>query len=344
MAYTLPAEWAKQSAIMLTWPHQETDWSPFLSDIESVYMQLAKHITEQQLLVLACHNESIKLHVNELLKNADINLEKVRWFIAPCNDTWARDHGPLTLTDEDGNTQLLDFTFNAWGAKYESNFDNDITSHLVQQDFCRPTLSSKHSLILEGGSIESDGNGTLLTTTKCLLNPNRNAHLSQHQIEQELKTALGMDKVIWLEHGHLAGDDTDAHVDTLARFAPEGIVYVQCTDKNDPHYIALNKMEQQLVKATDKDNTPYTLFPLPMPNAKVDDNGELLPATYANYLIINNAVLVPTYNDENDETALRIIGLAHPKRIIIGVDCSTVIKQFGSLHCLTMQIPADVIH
>ena len=345
MTFTLPAEWSRQSAVLLTWPHVHTDWRPILNDIEYVYLELAKSITQYQKLVIACHDERIKLRVTELLCDEDVDMHNVRLFIAPCNDTWARDHGPITLVNRQNDRQLkvLDFTFNAWGDKYSGELDNEITGHLMSQPFAHSDVIESSDFILEGGSIESDGNGVLMTTTRCLLNPNRNLHLSKEQIEQTLVQNLGVNKVLWLEYGYLSGDDTDAHIDTLARFAPEGIVYVSCRDENDPHFQELNKMEDELKGFTDVEGTPYQLFALPMPKPIFDDDGEPLPATYANYLIINGAVLVPTYNDVADKQALAIIGAAHPGRKIIGIDCRAVIKQFGSLHCLTMQLPAGLI-
>lgn len=342
MKFTLPPEWAEQSAVLLTWPHNNTDWQPILAEIESVYVELAKNITRFQILVIACHDEQIKNRVTQLLTAQNVNIENVRLFNAPCNDTWARDHGPITLKHDNTN-KVLDFTFNAWGDKYAGSLDNEITGHLLQQPFVNPVSCESSSFILEGGSIESDGNGTLLTTSRCLLNPNRNAHLSKQEIESTLLTDLGMEKVIWLESGYLAGDDTDAHIDTLARFAPNGIVYVSCDDENDPHFAELKKMQTELGSCTNCDGKPYQLFALPMPATVLNEDNEPLPATYANYLIINGAVLVPTYNDVADQKALDIIAAAHPEREIIGIDCQAVIKQFGSLHCLTMQLPAGLI-
>ncbi|MDA8621705.1 agmatine deiminase family protein [Psychrosphaera sp.] len=343
MPYTLPPEWATQSAVLLTWPHSNTDWAPILQDIEAVYLKLAQHISARQLLVVACHSIDLKEHIADLFNHNDVKLSNVRFFIAPCNDTWARDHGPISLLSDSGNPKVLDFTFNAWGAKYSANLDNEINGHLFQQPFFKAKQTQQSDLILEGGSIESDGLGTLMTTSICLLNENRNANLSKQEIEHQLLTTLGMNNVLWIDHGHLAGDDTDAHVDTLARFAPEGIVYVQCKDKSESHYAELHEMEKQLKHFVNMNGDKYPLFPLPMPSPISNEDGELLPATYANYLIINGAVLVPTYNDNNDQAALNVIQKAHPNHDIIGVDCNAVIQQFGSLHCLTMQMPAGVI-
>ena len=343
MQYSLPAEWYPQSAVQLTWPHKKSDWQPWLKSIQAVYVQLAKAITRYQRLVIACHDQKLKSTVSQLLENEGIDMAQVRVFVAPCNDTWARDHGPITLVDAEGQTKILDFTFNAWGDKYAAMLDDKITQTLIQQPFCQLENYQSLTLVLEGGSIESDGRGTLLTTETCLLNPNRNADLSKDELEASLKAHLGMKQIIWLKHGALAGDDTDAHIDTLARFAPKGIVYVQCQDETDPHFTELNKMAAELKAARDIEGKAYNLFPLPWPSPIFNDEGEQLPATYANYLVINGAVLVPVYNDDKDALALAQIGEAHPGLDIIGIDCRTVIQQFGSLHCLTMQIPKPLI-
>ncbi len=344
MSFYLPAEWHPQSAVQLTWPHQTTDWAPILADILQVYLHLSKHITERQLLLVSFHNDEVKQDAEQRLSDFGVDLTRVRSFVAPSNDTWARDHGPITLIDNNGDAKVLDFNFNAWGSKYESNFDDQITMQLIQQPFVEFSGYQNIDMVLEGGSIESDGHGTLLTTEKCLLNENRNPDMSKGEIEAALKQVFDAKRVLWLQHGFLAGDDTDAHIDTLARLAPQGIVYVSCTDPSDPHYDELKAMEAELERFTDNNGQAYTLFPLPWPKPIFGDDGSPLPATYANYLIINDAVLVPTYNDENDATALEIIGRAHPNRDIIGVDCTAVIKQFGSLHCLTMQLPKGLIN
>jgi agmatine/peptidylarginine deiminase len=362
-AFRLPAEWEPQSAVQLTWPHYNTDWKDNLDAITDVYIKLVKEITDVQLVVIACHDTSVMENVKRLLVKNNIDLNKVRCFIAPCNDTWARDHGPITLVNSVASaisakpeqkiqpvheTKLIDFQFNAWGAKYDSNLDNEITRHLYNSDFANFTTTNTSSLILEGGSIESDGDGVILTTTRCLLNKNRNSSLSQDQIEASLKEQLNASKVLWLEYGYLAGDDTDAHIDTLARFSPDGIVYVECSNKHDPHYDELAKMASQLKSFSNNHGQAYNLYPLPMANPITNDDGELLPATYANFLVINQKVLVPTYNIdgenlENDQQALNIIKKAYPNREVVGINCCEVIKQFGSLHCLTMQLPFNSI-
>ena len=343
MSLTLPAEWHPQSAVLLTWPHADTDWLPWLTEIQTTYIELVTAISRFQLVVIACHDSQIETQVLSQLSDAELDLTKIRTFIAPCNDTWARDHGPITLMDKDGSSCICDFTFNAWGDKYQASLDDMINTHLIQQEFCQLQQYQNIDLILEGGSIESDGRGSLLTTETCLLNPNRNNELSKADLEAALKEVLGVEQVLWLSHGHLSGDDTDAHIDTLARFSPDGIVYVTANSEADAHYHELSKMEQEIRQLTDVQGQHYQLYPLPMPAPIFNKEDEPLPATYANYLIINDAVLVPTYRDDNDQKALDMIAKAYPNREIIGIDCRTVIEQFGSLHCLTMQLPKALI-
>lgn len=343
MTYKLPAEWHEQSAIQLTWPHSNTDWQPWLADIESTYVDIVNAITQFQPVVIACHDSSLEQAINKRFSTLN-HPHRIKTFIAPCNDTWARDHGPITLVNDEGETKVLDFTFNAWGAKYDANLDDQINLHLIQQPFVNLQQYQNVDFVLEGGSIESDGRGTLLTTEICLLNKNRNHQLSKQQIEDALKEVFHLDNVIWLSQGHLPGDDTDAHIDTLARFTPLGIAYVTCDDTSADAYTALETMEQELKVATDAEGKSYTLFPLPSPKPIYNDDGEPLPATYANFLVINGAVLVPTYGDEQDQVAINTMQSAFPEHKIIAINCRTVIEQYGSLHCLTMQLPKGLIH
>lgn len=330
---------------MLTWPHADTDWAPYLSEVEPVYVEIAHQVLKRQSVVVICHNEAVQCHVKALLNTSvfntnEIDTRRLYTIVIPCNDTWARDHGPITLVNEQKKTQSLDFVFNGWGNKYESSLDNAINKSLLKQ----PTIQAEYKavdLVLEGGGIEVDDQGHLLTTEQCLLNPNRNSELSRNKIELELKQRLGSKKVLWLKHGYLAGDDTDSHIDTLARFAPNNtITYVQCSDKSDDHFYELNKMEQELQALRTCDGQTFTLIPLPMPAACFDQEGERLPATYANFLIINGAILFPTYRqEETDKFALAQIQKAFPQYDIIDVDCLPLIQQLGSLHCISMQLP-----
>jgi agmatine/peptidylarginine deiminase len=342
MNFRLLPEWADQDAVMLTWPHKGTDWADNLARVEPVYAELAKHITAQQQLVIVAHNEPLKTHIITLLNTANINLNRVHFVVSPTNDTWARDHGPLTCAALTNSRQLkiYDFTFNGWGNKFASALDNQINRTLVN------TLSNKNNqyqaldVVLEGGGIEINEHGVLLTTSECLLNKNRNPNLDPNDIEALLKNHLGATEFLWVDHGYLAGDDTDSHIDTLVRFAPNNtLVYVQCDDKSDEHFSALDAMEKQLQSFKTADNAPYNLIALPWPTAVFDDQQTRLPATYANYLIINNTVLVPTYDDANDKLALAQVQTAYPNRTIIGINCRPIIEQFGSLHCITMQLP-----
>ena len=257
----------------------------------------------------------------------------------PSNDTWARDHGGITIF-EDGNPIILDFQFNGWGLKFASDKDNLITERLHQAGYLFGELCNCRNFVFEGGSIESDGEGTLLTTSECLLSPNRNATMTRTDIEKYLLDVLGAKQMLWLDHGYLAGDDTDSHIDTLARLCPDNtILYVKCEDESDEHYEALRSMEEQLKTFRTLDGKPYRLIALPMAHPAYEED-ERIPATYANYLVINGAVLVPTYATELDAIALAQVQQAFPNYEIVGVDCQALIRQHGSLHCVTMQYPS----
>lgn len=335
----LPAEWEPQSGIQLTWPHADTDWAYMLDEVEACFVQLAKEIAKRQLLIIATpHPEEV-----QSLLAGQVNMDQVRFFRCESNDTWARDHGAITLLSNQGAV-LLDFKFNGWGLKFASDKDNLITRQLLEAGALKGRYENHLNFVLEGGSIESDGNGTLLTTSECLLSLNRNGEMDQAAIENYLKDTFHLKQVLWLDHGYLAGDDTDSHIDTLARLCPnDTIVYVQCTDAQDEHYTALYQMEEQLKSFRTLQGKPYRLLALPMADCIMAD-GERLPATYANFLIMNQAVLYPTYHQpEHDAKAKEVLQQAFPGYEIVGVDCRALIKQHGSLHCVTMQYPAGVI-
>lgn len=339
-AILFPAEWYPQSGIQLTWPHEETDWAYMLDEVTTCYIELAREIARRErLLIVTPHPEQVK----RLLQGV-VDLEAVTFAQCPTNDTWARDHGGITLFCN-GTPAIYDFKFNGWGLKFAANYDNLITSTLCRQGRFNARYENRLNFVVEGGALESDGAGTLLTTSECLLSPNRNGEWSQARIEEYLKETFGLQRVLWLDHGYLAGDDTDSHIDTLARFAPDNtIVYVQCTDPTDEHYEALRRMEEQLRTFTTLEGAPYRLLPLPMADAVYDENGERLPATYANFLIMNDAVLYPTYRQPaNDQAAAQVLQQAFPDREIVGIDCSPLIRQHGSLHCVTMQYPQNVL-
>lgn len=332
----MPAEWEPQSFVQLTFPHAETDWAYMLDEVTDCFVRIAREIVKRQgLLVVCAHKEEVKKQMESLPQS------NIKYVEIPSNDTWARDHGGITVF-KSGKPVVLDFTFNGWGMKFPANLDNQITRRLFEENVFPEHVKYKNRLdyVLEGGGIESDGNGTILTTSECLLSDNRN-NFSKKKVEKKLKKHLGAKRVLWLNNGYLSGDDTDSHVDTLARFCSEDtIAYVKCDDPNDEHFKALQQMENELKSFTQNNSEDnYNLIPLPMADAVYDENGERLPATYANFLIINAAVLVPTYNSPKDEIALIQLQKAFPDREIVGVDCLSLIKQHGSLHCVTMQYP-----
>ncbi len=360
--FTLPAEWEPQSMVQLTWPHEKTDWAEMLDDVCACFIAIAREVTKREhLLVVTPH----PVRVEEQLRKAGINMEHVTLHECPTNDTWARDHGFITVRQVDkiqvdkltrdsaacssstcqpinsSTKKILDFCFNGWGMKFASNHDNQINRSLYNAGLLKGKYVDCLDFVLEGGSIESDGAGTLLTTSHCLLAPNRNArYMTKEAFEEKFRQCFGTRQVLWLDHGYLAGDDTDSHVDTLARLCPnDTIAYVQCTDKADEHYTELHLMEEQLKSFRTLDGRPYQLVPLPMTDAIVRE-GERLPATYANFLIMNDAVLYPTYNQpEKDALAKEQLQRIFPHREVVGIDCCALIRQHGSLHCVTMQYP-----
>lgn len=348
--YYLPSEWHKQVAVQLTWPHAKTDWAPYLEDIVRMEVRMADEITKREELVVATPEKDA---VKELLSTqlTEQQLSRVRIVEMPTDDTWARDHGAITLLpriedgEKTGKNILLDFCFNGWGKKFPADNDNRITQNLnssgVFENYYEYVMRDYLDFVLEGGSIESDGKGTVFTTSQCLMAPNRNQPLTKKEIEEYLKKTLYAEQIVWLDYGNLIGDDTDGHIDTIARIAPnDTILYVKCEDKNDEQFDDFNALENQLQNLRTKEGKPYRLLPLPMPKAMYDD-GDRLPATYANFLIINGAVLVPTYNQPDlDKKSLDIIQQAFPDREIIGIDAQVAVRQHGSLHCLTMQFPA----
>ena len=340
----MPAEWFPQSGVQLTWPHAGTDWNYMLEEVTECYIKMAYEIASREpLLIVTPEREKVEKTLREHLPSHVF--ANIIWCECPTNDTWARDHGFITLLNEQG-PQLLDFCFNGWGMKFAADKDNQINRCLYQKQLVNGTYHNCLDFVFEGGSIESDGCGTLLTTSECLLSPNRNDHLSRADIEERLKGLLHAQRVLWLDHGYLAGDDTDSHIDTLARLCPNNtIAYVKCENTADEHYQELHLMEKQLRTFRTADDQPYRLIALPMPDAVYDEDGERLPATYANFLVVNKAVLVPTYHQPvYDEQAIKALQTAFPKHEIVGIDCRALIKQHGSLHCCTMQFPVCVLN
>ena len=327
----LPAEWEKQEFVQLVFPHENTDWIDYLDEALNTFVNIAKSIAKYQKCLIIANNLT---YVKSLFSNKN-NLIFVK---INSDDTWSRDLGGITV-DDNGKKVILDFKYNAWGKKFAYKLDNQITMQMKLKGLLKGYYHKSISFVLEGGAIESNGDGIILTTKQCLMEKNRNPTLSQNSIEKRLLEYFGASKILWLNSGYLEGDDTDSHIDTLARFvAKDTIVYQSCDDIEDVHYKALKEMENELSLFKQLDGTSFKLIALPWIEAKYDRD-ERLPATYANFLIINGAVLVPTYDDKNDEKALNIFRKIFPNRDILGIDCQTLIRQHGSLHCITMQYP-----
>jgi agmatine deiminase len=344
MSYLLPAEWESQSAVMLTWPHQESIWADTLNEIDQVFTTVAYEISKRQKLIITCFNEAHQAHILALLQAKGAIVDRIACYLAPSNDIWVRDHGPITVVNNE-RLQLLDFSFNGWGNKYPAEDDNCLTRALhAKQAFGAVPLKTI-DMVLEGGAIEVDGEGTLLTTKSALHSSSRNPNLNESAMYEQLKCLLGIKKILCLEQGYLAGDDTDGHIDTLARFAnAQTIIYTACSLPDDEHYAALKTMEEELHQFKDQEGRPYHLIALPWPEARYAKyDGRRLPVTYANFLLINSAVLVPTYQDPADEQALDIFRQCFKGREVIGINCLPVVEWYGSLHCMTMQLPKGVV-
>lgn len=309
-------EWSEQEYLMLSLPHEKSDWKPYLGEIIQAYKEFVKATSEFQKVLLIAPNKSDFAPFE--------NMTNVEFFICDTNDTWIRDFGAIDIL-EDNHLKALDFTFNAWGNKFQSELDNEVNSKLFKEKFNEKL--AKIDFILEGGSIDFNGEGVMLTSSNCLLNENRNSHLDKSQIEAKLKEIFGLKQIIWLENGFIKGDDTDHHIDTLARFIDKNtIAYSICEDEEDEHYIPLQKMKKEL------EATGFDLVELPLPKPLYYE-GRRLGATYANFVFVNDALIMPFYKDENDEIIKQRLAKALPKRKIIGVDARVFLRQNGSLHC-----------
>ena len=335
-----PAEWEKQSAVLIAWPHHSGDFSNRLESVEQSYRFIAETIAGHERLLIVCKDGDHQQHIQALLGDND----HIDFIHAEVNDIWVRDTVFLTV-ENDGQTHLCNFIFNGWGEKYPHQDDNALNHQLLNAKPFQGAPCTDIDFILEGGSVESDGIDTIMTTRQCLLNPNRNKGLTQHDIALQLQQHLGAMRILWLDQDNLSGDDTDAHIDTLARFCPDDtIAYTSCDDAQDPHYAGLKNMETQLQSFRTSADEPYQLIPLPMPKPIFDEDGLRLPANYANFLIINDAVMVPVYDDPNDDIALQRLAACFPERNIIATPCRPLVHQYGSLHCMTMQFPTGVVN
>ncbi|MZR62056.1 agmatine deiminase family protein [Alcanivorax sp. DP30] len=329
-------EWHPQWGVLLAWPDPDTDWADHLAEAEQCYLSLLAALLDHEHVLLICRNETLSNRIQRLVAQRGIPTERLRLIIADYNDTWARDFGPLAV-ESSGTVELLNYTFTGWGGKFQADRDNALNASL-------PWSLPLHTqdLVLEGGAVDTDGQGHLLTTRHCLRNPNRNPALTDEALTAQLKEQLGVKEIWWLEHGELEGDDTDAHVDTLARFVDaRTIAYVQCTDASDSHHPSLQRMEKELQTLAHKHN--LSLVPLPLPVAQYSREGERLPATYANFLITNEKILLPVYGCETDQAAIDALSAVAGERRVTPVDCRVLIEQHGSLHCVTMQLPQGAL-
>ena len=339
-AFRFPAEWEPQSAILIAWPHAATDWAERLGEVEDTYVALVAAITRFQPVVICVADDDLQIYAEARLRSARVDMDKVRFVPAEYDDTWLRDSGPISLRDGD-KFKLLDFRFTGWGGKYEASRDDRLVGELSGLNVFQNYFVQSIDFALEGGAIETDGQGSLLTTWHCL--HERHPGATREELTAKLAGWLKQDRVLWLDHGYLEGDDTDAHIDTLARFAgPDAIVFQACDDPADSHYVELQAMADDIAALRTAEGQPYRLFPLPWAQPVLDE-GRRLAASYANFLIVNGAVLMPAYGDSADKQAAEVLAAAFPERQIIPVPCRSLIWQNGSLHCITMQLPAGLL-
>ena len=338
---TFLPEWTPCEAVMLALPNESTDWNYILSEAIDQYKRIVETFVNEGLTVVLLCQDKDKA---EAIFNKSV-LKGILFVEIEYNDTWTRDYGPLTILKH-GDLRALDFGFNGWGLKFAADQDNQVNRRLNEKSFLTKGIyRNETGFILEGGSVETDGEGTILTTTRCLCSPNRNGFLTKKEADSKLREKLGAQHVLFLDYGALMGDDTDSHIDTLARMAPENVIlFTGCRDVDDPQFEELLKMRAQLSMFRNAEGNPYNLVELPLPDAIYDENGERLPATYANYLVTEDKIFMPTYDQPvKDELAMQTVRIAFPTHKVIGIDCRTLIKQHGSLHCATMQLPVGVL-
>ncbi|MFC4701441.1 agmatine deiminase family protein [Glaciecola siphonariae] len=330
--FTLLPEWAEQEAVVLAWPHQHSDWLSWIDAARAAYLKLISALNEANVtVILLCPAGELGIVKSMVSLNARVLIIPMDY-----NDTWTRDYIFVTCESAKGNVPV-EFQFNGWGQKFEANSDNLVNQALSK--LCRLPLTTCET-VLEGGAIEIDQNQVLISTQSCLLNPKRNGDMALSTYRAIFEQYLGAEQVHIFEHGHLEGDDTDGHIDTLVRFTPLRSIVMQSAFNrpNDPHYAGLNALKQEIQEAF----SGYPIFELPLPNM-INDEGDRLPASYANFLICNQSVLAPVYQQQEDELAIETLQSAFPNHNIVPVDCSTIVQQFGSLHCITMQIPSATL-
>ena len=342
MEFRWPAEFEPQDGVLVAWPHEGTDWAPILGAVERSYVALVEAIARHERCVVCVASPALEQRAHRLLVDAGANLDRIAFVHVEYDDTWLRDSGPVTLAAGD-RYRMLDFRFTGWGGKFGAERDDRLVEQLFERGVFRNAERRRVDFALEGGGIESDGEGTVLSTTRCL--KQRHPHLGRHELEQHLSLHLGAARVHLLEYGALEGDDTDAHIDTLARYvAPDHLVYQACDDAGDAHFAELREMARELALLKRADGSLYRITPLPWPAPIHDDEGRRLAASYANFLVVNGAVLVPAYGDARaDAAAAEVLQHAFPGRYVVPVPCRPLIEQNGSLHCVTMQVPRGAL-
>ena len=335
-------EWEPVEYVLLALPNKDTDWDYILPEAIDQYRRLVKAITDEDIkVILLCSDVDEAVGIMK-----DCRQDLIRYILTDYNDTWTRDYGMISVVRGE-RLRALDFGFNAWGLKFAADKDNLVNLRLNEKGIIAPlAYRNERDFVLEGGSVESDGQGTVMTTSRCLQSPNRNGGKTKAELNRELLERLGADHVLWLDHGALEGDDTDSHIDTLARLAPDDtIVFTGTRNFDDPQFESLLAMRAQLTLFRTAEGNPYNLVELPLPDPVLDPDAHRLPATYANYLVANGVIFMPTYaQPDKDELAMRSIQIAFPSHKVVGVDCRTLLRQHGSLHCATMQIPAGIIN
>ncbi len=339
----LIAEWERQSGVILAWPHARTDWGPTLAQVEPVYLQLAACISRFEKLLVCCRDHEHRDRIHKLLAQRVPRTDSIVLSVVAYQDTWVRDYGPFNVL-RGGSVHLLKFAFNGWGNRFDAALEDRVTRNLWQQRIFGDTpLTVIDDWVLEGGSIDIDGGGTVLTTVSCLTADNRNPGNDREAVERRLHHCFGVQRVLWLEHGRIVGDDTDGHVDMLARFTDAStICHASCDDEDDAHFTGLARMGEELRRFRQAGGRPYRLVPLPLPRPIYDERGRRLPASYVNFLILNHAVLLPVYDDPADAIASKALAGCFPNREVIPIDARPLIAQAGSIHCATSQIAAGV--
>ncbi len=342
MSRRLPAEWTPQSAVLLIWPHRDTDWGPRLDPVEDAFGALSTAIARHQSLLIVCRSR--RARERALAKVAEFGSPhaNLSTLLIDTDDTWARDIAPVTVV-ADERPLLVDYRFNGWGGKHDHALDSAFGRQLLDTAGFATLGYEPSDLVLEGGAIDTDGEGTLLANRPTVLDERRNPGLNQAAAEAKLRDTLGVERVLWLDVPGLAGDDTDGHIDTLARFCGrDTIVYAAPHDEHDPNVGALNRLAEQLGELRTADGAPYRLIPLTGPEPITDREGGYRPASYVNFLVLNDAVLVPSFADAQDADAIEAIQPLFPDRLAVPVPSRTFVEQGGSIHCLTMQFPQGV--